>query len=56
MIEQERLIFRQIHMSGDTEIKPNTTNMEKWLTHRYILPWTTLGRPKKWPLGARMTC
>jgi len=38
MIGQERLIFRQIPMSGGTEIKPSTANMEKGLTYRYILP------------------
>jgi len=36
----------KIPMSGDIEIKPNTTNMEKGLIYRYILPWTTLERPK----------
>jgi len=38
MIGQERLIFRQIPVSGDIEIKPSTANMDKGLTYRYILP------------------
>jgi len=46
MIGHEILIFTQIPMSRDTEIKPNTANMEKKLTHMYILSWTTLVRPK----------
>jgi len=46
MIGHERLTFTQIIMLRDTEIKSNTTNMEKGLTYMYILPCTTLGRPK----------
>jgi len=46
MIGQERLIFRQISTSGGTEITPSTANMQKGLTYRYILPWTTPERPK----------
>jgi len=40
-------------MSKGTEIKSNTANMEKGFTYMYILPWTTLGRPKNnhWALG-----
>jgi len=34
-------------MLGGTKIAPNTTNMDKRLSYRYILPWTTPGRPKK---------
>jgi len=46
MIGHERLTFTQIIMSRGTEIKSSTANMEKRLTYMYILPWTTLGRPK----------
>jgi len=54
MIRQERLTFTQIIMSRGTEIKSSTTNMEKGLTYMYILPWTTLGRPKSdhWAPGS----
>jgi len=45
MIGHERLSFKQILMSRGTEI--SIANMEKGLTYMYILPWTTLGRPKK---------
>ena len=46
MIGQEILTFTQIIMLRGTEIKSNTANMEKGLTYMYILPWTTLVRPK----------
>jgi len=55
MIKHERLAFTQIPISRGTEIKSSTANIEKGLTYMYILPWTNLGRPKKWPLGARVT-
>jgi len=54
MIGHEILTFTQIIMSRGTEIKSNTANMEKGLTYMYILPWTTLGRPKNdhWAPGS----
>jgi len=55
MIGHEKLTFTQIFMLRGTEIKSNTANIEKGLIYMYILPWTNLGRPKKRPLGARVT-
>jgi len=46
MIGHERLTFTQITMSRGAEIMSSTANIEKGLTYMYILPWTTLGRPK----------
>jgi len=43
---KKKMIFKQILTSEGTRIAPNTANMEKGLTHKYILPWTTPGRPK----------
>jgi len=41
-------------MSRGIEIKSSTANIEKGLTYMYILPWTTLGRPKNdhWAPGS----
>jgi len=54
MIRQERLTFKQIPMLGGTGIVPSTAKMEKWLTYRYILPWTTLRRQKKTIIGRQV--
>jgi len=54
MIGHERLTFTQIPMSRVAKIKSNTTKMEKGLLYMYILPSTTLGRPKNdhWASGS----